>query len=63
MLSATVLRCQVAGFLTIGQREGLHVKLVAGTQTRFGEELVHGHDKVPLGHTTHPVQHLLNSKR
>lgn len=50
-------------FLTVGQDEGLHVELVAGSQTGFGEELVHGHYQVSLGHTTHPVQDLLNWQR
>lgn len=45
--------------LTVGQGEGLHVELVASSQTRFGEELVHGHYQVSLRHTTHPVQDLL----
>lgn len=49
-----------AVFLTVGQSEGLHVEFVAGTQTRFGEQLVHGHYQVSLGHTAHPVQDLLN---
>lgn len=49
--------------LTVGQGEGLHVELVAGSQTRFGEELVHGHHQVSLGHTAHPVQDLLNRQR
>lgn len=41
--------------LTVGQCEGLHVELVAGSQTRFGEELVHGHDQVSLRHSAHSV--------
>lgn len=48
-------------FLTIGQSERLHVELVAGTHTRFSEQLVHGHDQITLGNTTHSVQYLLNS--
>ncbi len=48
--------------LTVGQGEGLHVELVASSQTRFSEELVHGHHQVPLGHTTHPVQDLLSEE-
>lgn len=45
--------------LTVGQSEGLDAELVAASQTRFSEQLVHGHDQVTLGHTTHSVQHLL----
>lgn len=49
--------------LTVGHREGLYVEFVASSQTRFCEQLVHRHDQVPLGHTTHPVQDFLKIKR
>lgn len=49
-------------WLTVGQSEGLDAELVAASQARFGEQLVHGHNQVALGHTTHSVQHLLKVK-
>lgn len=48
--------------LTVCQYKGLHVELVAGPQTRFGEELVHGHYQVSLSHMTHSVQNLLKRR-
>lgn len=45
--------------LTVGELEGMQVELMAGAQPRLGEQLVHGHDQVPLCHVAHAVQHLL----